>query len=93
MASTEVSHNTEHSSEIDTGWRREPSDAPSARFGWHHQKRGTYIAGAIVSILFLLGMLKGNHIGHIEDIYLISLAVVILIAVVWKLLASRGRWS
>lgn len=93
MASTEVSHNNEHSGEIDTGWRREPADAPSARFGWHHQSRMTYILGAIGSILFLVGMLKGNHIGHIEDIYLVGFALVILVAVVWKVLASRGRWS
>jgi hypothetical protein len=31
----------------------------------------------IFIILFLLGMLRGNHIGHVEDIWLIGMALVV----------------
>ncbi len=69
MASTEVDHPS-----VDTGWVREPVDAPSARFGWHGFGRKTgAIAGWLV-VIALLGMLIGNHTGKVEDIFLVCIA-------------------
>jgi len=72
VASTEVDHPT-----VDTGWVREPVEAPSARFGWHGFGRKTgAIAGWIV-VIALLGMTIGNHTGKIEDIFLVGIAIVV----------------
>ncbi|WP_336791588.1 DUF2631 domain-containing protein [Gordonia malaquae] len=85
MASTEVQA-------IDTGWVREPADAPSARFGWHGTAPRTYAIAAFVSGLICLAMLKGNHIGHVEDIFLIGFAVVLIGYAGFKMIPKKGAW-
>ncbi|WP_132993636.1 DUF2631 domain-containing protein [Gordonia zhaorongruii] len=85
MASTEVDH-------IDTGWVREPANAPSARFGWHGTAPRTYAIAAFVSGLICLGMLVGNHIGHVEDIYLIAIAIVLIGYATYKIIPRKGTW-
>ncbi|MFT3899805.1 MAG: DUF2631 domain-containing protein [Gordonia sp. (in: high G+C Gram-positive bacteria)] len=82
--STEVEH-----ASVDTGWVREPADAPSARFGWH--KFGGMIptiTGWIV-VVFLLAMTIGNHESKIEDIYLVLIALVFAFALVWNSTRTR----
>ncbi|GAC68973.1 DUF2631 domain-containing protein [Gordonia soli] len=89
MASTEV----EHHDEVDTGWVREPADAPSARFGWHGQGRKTFAIAGWFCVLALLGMLIGNHIGHVEDLYLIGGAIVLAYFLLKNTLPKRGKWQ
>ena len=86
MASTEVA-------QIDTGWVREPYDEPSARFGWHGTAPRTYAIAALVSGIILLCMLVGNHVGHIEDIWLIAIAVVLIGYAGFKMIPRRGAWK
>jgi Protein of unknown function (DUF2631) len=53
----------------------DPADEPSAAWGWHGGfPRGTVIAGWFSAVLLLL-MTIGNHEGHIEDIYLVGIAL------------------
>lgn len=85
MASTEVEH-------IDTGWVREPADAPSARFGWNGTAPRTYAIAAFVSGLICLAMLVGNHVGHVEDIYLIIFAVGLIGFAGYKMIPRKGAW-
>ena len=63
-------------------------DEPSVEWGWHKHsvKIGWAVGGFFV--LFLLGMLFGNHIGHVEDIWLIALAVILLI---WMASSMRPK--
>ncbi|MCF8588219.1 DUF2631 domain-containing protein [Gordonia sp. HY285] len=85
MASTEVE-------QIDTGWVREPADAPSARFGWSGTAPRTYAIAAFVSGLICLAMLVGNHVGHVEDIYLIVFAVGLIGFAGYKMIPRKGAW-
>ncbi|MEE3850672.1 DUF2631 domain-containing protein [Gordonia sp. LSe1-13] len=86
MASTEVE-------QIDTGWVREPADAPSARFGWHQSARKGFMFAGWFCVLALLGMLIGNHTGRVEDLYLIGFALVLVYFLVKPAFAKRGRWK
>lgn len=65
MANTEV----EHYSEVD------PAEIPSADWGWSKITHRTWYGVGLFIIVFLLGMLHGNHIGHVEDGFLIAFAV------------------
>jgi hypothetical protein len=42
--------------------------------------------------VFLLAMLRGNHVGHIEDIFLIGFAAVALFALVRDIWGRRRGW-
>ena len=64
MAGTEVERYTE----VDQ------ADVPSAAWGWSKITRRTWYALGIFVIVFLLGMLRGNHVGHVEDWFLIAFA-------------------
>jgi hypothetical protein len=84
MASTEV----ERRSKIDT------AEVPSAEWGWSGgNPRVWHISGILIAV-FLFAMsqfspLHGNHVGHVEDWYLVGFAIAILAFVIrdWYL-----RW-
>ncbi|WAC55110.1 DUF2631 domain-containing protein [Gordonia sp. SL306] len=86
MASTEVEP-------VDTGWVREPADAPSARFGWHGQATKSFMIAGWFCVVALLCMLIGNQRGHIEDIYLVGMAVVLAYFLIRPSIRNRGRWK
>jgi hypothetical protein len=67
MASTEVERYTE----VD------PADVPSAAWGWSRIKHRTWYALGIFIIVFLLGMLRGNHIGNVENWFLVAFAALV----------------
>lgn len=56
-------------------------DEPSVKWGWHGFNRKFASAVGVFFAIFLLLMLFGNHKGHVEDIYLIVLSVLILVAI------------
>ncbi len=60
MANTEV----ERYSEVDT------ADVPSAAWGWSKITYRTWYALGIFIVVFLLGMMHGNHVGHVENWFL-----------------------
>jgi hypothetical protein len=67
-------------------------DEPSADWGWHqHFPRMRQVAGWITVIVLLL-MNIGNHQGHVEDLWLIGIAVVIAGALVHDLVKRRTPW-
>jgi hypothetical protein len=67
MVNTEV----ERYSEVD------PADVPSAAWGWSKITYRTWYALGIFIILFLVGMLRGNHVGHVEDWFLLAFAAIL----------------
>ena len=81
MANTEV----ERYNDVDT------ADVPSAAWGWSKITRKTWYGLGIFVILFLLGMLHGNHVGHVEDWFLISFAALVAFVMIrdW-VLRKRG---
>ncbi len=82
MASTEVERHTG----VDT------ADVPSAEWGWSGDAPRLWHWVGILIAGFLLLMLRGNHVGHIEDIWLIAFAALVLFFVGrdWYL-RRRGR--
>jgi hypothetical protein len=82
VASTEVERYTE----VDT------ADVPSAEWGWSKiNYRTWYIAGLGV-IGFLLLMLRGNHVGHVENWFLISFAALAAVVLVRDWCGRRRGW-
>ncbi len=79
MANTEV----ERYSDVDT------AEIPSAAWGWSKISHRTWYAAGVFIILFLLGMLHGNHIGHVEDYFLIAFALGIAFVIVRDVLMRR----
>jgi Protein of unknown function (DUF2631) len=82
VASTEV----EHVKGVDT------AEVPSAAWGWSRINIRTWHGVGLFAIVFLLAMLRGNHVGHIEDIFLIGFAAVALFALVRDIWGRRRGW-
>lgn len=82
MATTEVVRHTG----VDT------AEAPSAAWGWHGTAPRFWHITLLVLAGFLLLMLRGNHVGRVEDVFLISFAA-ITVAIVARdfFLRRRGR--
>ncbi len=68
-------------------------DVPSAAWGWSKENHRVIQIGGILSALFILAMLKGNHVGHVEDIFLIAFAIVILGVVARDWWLRRRGWT
>lgn len=84
MASTEVE--PYYSDGVDE------AEVPSARWGWSRiNHRSWYITGFFIFGL-LLAMLRGNHVGHVEDIYCVGFALVVLFILVRDLWGRRRGW-
>ena len=82
MASTEVERHTG----VDV------EDVPSAEWGWSEENYRLIHIGGLLSAGFLLLMLRGNHVGHIEDGFLIFFAALIVYAVVRDWWLRRRGW-
>ena len=82
MVKTEV----ERYSEVD------PADVPSADWGWSKITPRTWYALGIFIVVFLLGMMHGNHVGHVENWFLIGFAAIVAFAIVrdW-VMRRRGQ--
>lgn len=63
-------------------------DEPSVEWGWHkHSAKVGWAVGGFF-VLFLLGMLFGNHIGNVENVYLVGIAAILLI---WMVISLRPK--
>ena len=74
MAGTEVERHT-------GGDSPDVEDVPSAEWGWSKENYKLIHIGGLLSATFLLVMMRGNHVGHIENGFLITFAALIVIAV------------
>lgn len=82
MASTEV----ERSTGVDI------ADVPSANWGWSKINYRTWHIVGLGIVGFLLLMLDGNQVGHIEDWYLIAFAMLGLFVIVRDIWGRRRGW-
>ena len=82
MANTEVERRTD----VDV------EDVPSAEWGWSKENHRLIHIGGLLAAGFLLLMMRGNHVGHVEDWFLIAFAVLILIAVARDWWLRRRGW-
>ncbi len=60
----------------------DPAEVPSAAWGWSGESQKTMNIAGWVVVVILLCMLKGNHKGHVEDIYLVGFAALISIILI-----------
>lgn len=79
MANTEV----ERYSEVDT------AEVPSADWGWSKITYRTWYALGLFIIVFLLGMLHGNHVGRVEDWFLGGFAALTAVVLVRDMVMRR----
>jgi hypothetical protein len=79
VVSTEVERNTG----VDT------ADVPSANWGWSRIRHRTWHITGFIIFGFLLCMMHGNHVGHVEDWFLVGFAALVLFVLVRDL---WGRW-
>jgi Protein of unknown function (DUF2631) len=68
------------------------AEVPSARWGWSKINYRTWHIVGVVGAIFLLAMLRGNHVGHVEDIFLIFFAVLVFFVVGRDILGRRRGW-
>lgn len=85
MASTEVERHT--GSGIP-----DVEEVPSAHWGWSKENHKLIHIGGLLAAGFLLLMMHGNHVGHVEDFFLIGFAIIIVIAVVRDWWLRRRGW-
>ena len=67
-------------------------DVPSAEWGWSSENHKVIHIGGLLAAGFLLLMLKGNHVGHVEDVFLIAFAALILFLVGRDWWLRRRGW-
>lgn len=67
------------------------ADVPSAKFGWSELSSGAIQIAGWISVAFLIAYNFGNHQGHVETIWLVTLAVLIALGLI--LFAVRPRLS
>ncbi|GFG76469.1 DUF2631 domain-containing protein [Mycobacterium botniense] len=82
MASTEVQR--------DTGV--DIAEVPSAEWGWSRINHRTWHITGFFIVVFLLCLLRGNHVGHVEDGYLIGFAALALAILVRDFWGRRRGW-
>jgi hypothetical protein len=66
------------STELERDARVEVAEVPSAAWGWSRINYRTWHATGVVIVIFLLAMLRGNHTGRIENVYLVGFAALAL---------------
>jgi len=81
------------STELDKTDGVDVEDVPSAAWGWSKENHKLIQIGGIVSALFILAMLRGNHVGKVEDIFLVGFAIVILGVVARDWWLRRRGWT
>ncbi|KAA2258523.1 DUF2631 domain-containing protein [Solihabitans fulvus] len=75
-----------------SGQTVDPHEEPSVDWGWHGSfPRGTRIAGWLSAAICFV-MLIGNHHGHVEDIWLIFIGSVIVLALLRDQVKRRTSW-
>lgn len=78
------------SKELAPQFRVDPEDEPSAEWGWH----GTFPRGMLIagwgSVIALLSFTIGNHVGRVEDIWLIGLAAIMAFGLVRHSVRQRN---
>jgi hypothetical protein len=68
------------------------AEVPSANWGWSRVNHRTWHLVGFGVAAFLLCMLRGNQVGHIEDVFLIVLAAATLFVTLRDMWGRRRGW-
>jgi hypothetical protein len=80
------------STEVDVYDGVDVAEVPSAAWGWSRINHRTWHITGFIVFGFLLAMLRGNHVGHVEDVFLIGFAALALFALIRDLWGRRRGW-
>ncbi|CAM3060398.1 hypothetical protein BST27_20915 [Mycobacterium intermedium] len=80
------------STEVDKFNGVDPAEVPSAAWGWSKINIRTWHLTGLFIVGFLLVMLRGNHVGHVEDVFLIVFAALALFVLVRDWWGRRRGW-
>ncbi|GAB2998688.1 DUF2631 domain-containing protein [Mycobacterium bourgelatii] len=80
------------STEVDKFNGVDPAEVPSAAWGWSKINVRTWHLTGLFIVGFLLVMLRGNHVGHVEDVFLIVFAALSLFVLVRDWWGRRRGW-
>ena len=61
-------------------------------WGWHGETGKLGRIGAWIATLILLSFLIGNHQGHMEDLFLIGIATVMVVILIWDIFRRKNAW-
>jgi hypothetical protein len=61
-------------------------------WGWHGETGKKGRVGAVIATLVLLAFLKGNHQGHVEDVWLVGVAVVMVLILLLDWRRRKTAW-
>lgn len=61
-------------------------------WGWHHQWRRTTPVVGWLAVIALLLMTFGNHVGNVENLYLVGGAAFMALLLVRSQIARRNAW-
>lgn len=70
----------------------DPADEPSLEWGWHGEAPRLTRAAGWVSVAILLVFMVGNHRGHVEDLWLIGLALILVVVLLRDAAKRRTSW-
>jgi len=70
----------------------DPVEVPSAAWGWSAINYRTWHIVGFAIVGFLLLMLRGNHIGHVEDYFVLGFAALTLFVVVRDIIGRNRGW-
>jgi hypothetical protein len=68
-------------------------DVPSAEWGWSKENPRLIHISLLLGAAFLLVMLRGNHVGRVEDWFLIGFAAMLVAFVVRDWWLRRRGWT
>jgi hypothetical protein len=61
-------------------------------WGWHGEAgRAGRITGWVM-VVILLVMIKGNHRGEVEDLWLIGIAATLVVSLLWDIRRRKNAW-
>jgi hypothetical protein len=61
-------------------------------WGWHGEMGKWGRRLAIIPILFLLAYMVGNHEGRMEDLWIIGIAALMVLILVWDYFRRKNAW-
>jgi hypothetical protein len=63
-----------------------------ADWGWHGETGKWGRRGGVIATLFILAYLFGNHMGRVEDLWLIGIAVLMVLILIWDWRRRKNAW-
>jgi hypothetical protein len=61
-------------------------------WGWHGETGKKGRIGAVITVLVLLAFLKGNHQGHVEDLWILAIVLIMVLILLLDWRRRRNAW-